>query len=262
MLLKLNGFIRDFRWAAGSWLIFGATGLLAARGDAADQLPAGHAVDRYQQIWHRNPFTLVTPATPQATPSVFDKLVLVSWLKDGGKDVIFVQNTETNEVQKITTDPNKDAFRLLEMHPSQNQKLVEAVISNGTEQGSVKFHFEAPTTASAAAAGAQPPGSIAPPGVAPLQRPGFGNAPQLPQNIPGVNARSPFPQSAPGQQPFPQAQQAPNFMNAQPGMLQDGVPQQTAPQAMISPGLPKSSVPNQPEVRRKRLPPPNQTQQR
>jgi hypothetical protein len=38
---------------------------------------------------------------------MFGKLVLVGWLLDAGKDVIFVQNTETNRVQKITSEATR-----------------------------------------------------------------------------------------------------------------------------------------------------------
>jgi hypothetical protein len=74
-------------------------------------------------------------------PSVLDKLVLVSWLNDAGKIVIFVQNTETNDVQRITSEPNKDNFRLVEIHPNADPKLFEAVISNGIEKGPVRFRL-------------------------------------------------------------------------------------------------------------------------
>jgi len=111
---------------------------------ADDQIPVRFNPARYSHLWERNPFTLVAPATQQAQPSVFDKLVLVSWLKDAGKDVIFVQNTETNDTQKITPEPNKDNFRIIEIHPNDNPKLVEAVISNGNEKGTVKFRFDVP----------------------------------------------------------------------------------------------------------------------
>jgi len=77
-------------------------------------------------------------------PSVLDKLVLVSWLNDAGKTVIYVQNTETNEVQKITSEPNKDNFRIVEIHPNADSKLFEAVISNGNEKGPVKFRLTPP----------------------------------------------------------------------------------------------------------------------
>ena len=72
---------------------------------------------------------------------VFGNLVLVSWLQDAGKNAIFVQNTETSDVQKITSEPNKDNFRIVEVHPNSDPKLFEAVISNGSEQGPVRFRF-------------------------------------------------------------------------------------------------------------------------
>jgi hypothetical protein len=78
---------------------------------------------------------------PQTRPGVFGNLVLVSWLEDAGKDVIYVQNTETNDVQKITSEPNLDHFRIVELHPNSDPKLFEAVISNGSQQGAVRFRF-------------------------------------------------------------------------------------------------------------------------
>jgi hypothetical protein len=102
-----------------------------------------------------DPRTFVPPAVPQPTPTAakgaqtrpqtqvgaFGNLVLVSWLEDAGKDVIYVQNTETNDVQKITSEPNLDNFRILELHPNADPKLFEAVISNGVQQGPVRFRF-------------------------------------------------------------------------------------------------------------------------
>jgi hypothetical protein len=77
--------------------------------------------------------------------NVLDKLVLVSWLDDAGKIAIFVQNTETNEVQKVTSEPNKDHFRIVEIHPDPDPKLFEAVISNGIEKGPVRFRLTPPS---------------------------------------------------------------------------------------------------------------------
>jgi hypothetical protein len=104
-------------------------------------------------------------------PSVLDKLELVSWLDDAGKIAIFVQNTETNDVQRIASEPNKDNFRLVEIHPNEDLKLFEAVISNGSETGPVRFHLVPPNpnpkigTTSPPAAQAKPPqiGTASPP---------------------------------------------------------------------------------------------------
>jgi hypothetical protein len=102
-----------------------------------------------------DPRTFVPPAVPAPAPTAakgaqtkppkpigaFGNLVLVSWLEDAGKDVIYVQNTQTNEVQKITSEPNLDHFRIVELHPNADPKLSEAVISNGVQQGPVRFRF-------------------------------------------------------------------------------------------------------------------------
>jgi hypothetical protein len=82
-----------------------------------------------------------TQRRPQAQAGPFGNLVLVSWLQNAGKDVIYVQNTDTNEVEKITSESNLDNFRLVELHPNADPKLSEAVISNGSQKGPVRFHF-------------------------------------------------------------------------------------------------------------------------
>jgi hypothetical protein len=101
------------------------------------------------------PLTLATTAIPQATPAatqttqttlqteagIFGKLVLVSWLKAGGKDMIFVKNIETNDVQQITCQPNIDNFRIVEIHQNADLRQFEVIISNGFEQGPVRFRF-------------------------------------------------------------------------------------------------------------------------
>ena len=75
---------------------------------------------------------------PNTQDGAFANLILVGWLNDAGNYVIFVQNTETKKLQKVTSEPNKDHFRIIEMRPNADPKLVEAVISNGTDQGTVK----------------------------------------------------------------------------------------------------------------------------
>lgn len=119
---------------------------------SGDEIPVGFKLERYDRVWEHNPFTLVAPASPQARRSVFDKLVLTSWLKDGRTDVIYVQNSETNEAQKITPEPNQDNLRLIALRLNPSPQLVEAVISDGKEEGSVKFRFDAQSPAGQSAA--------------------------------------------------------------------------------------------------------------
>jgi hypothetical protein len=106
------------------------------------QLPSGFKIERYARVWERNPFTLVTPAPAEKHVSPFDSLFLASWLKDGRKEVVLVQNSETNELQRITIEPNENNLRLIEIRSNPNPQLVEAVISDGKEQGAVRFRFD------------------------------------------------------------------------------------------------------------------------
>ena len=84
-----------------------------------------------------DPVKLITQ-TPSTQGGAFANLILVGWLNDAGNYVIFVQNTETKKLQKLTSEPNKDHFRIIELRQNADPKLVEAVISNGTDQGTVK----------------------------------------------------------------------------------------------------------------------------
>ncbi len=160
----------------------------------AQEIPAGFKVERYTRLWERNPFMKGAVAAPQARASVFDKLFLASWLIDAGKEVICVQNSETNEVQRITAESNQNNLHLVGMHLSPNPQLVEAIISDGKEQGAVKYrlgdqHLVGPTTSTTA----QTPNYNAPFG---RQSNSTGTAPQPAVNLP--NAQSPgSPASAP-----------------------------------------------------------------
>jgi hypothetical protein len=201
---------------------------------AAD-VPTGFDLNRYQKLWERNPFALPTHATAQAQPTLFDKLVLVSWMKDGKKDVVFVQNTETNEVQKITREPNSNNLKLVELHPSRNPKLAEVLLSNGADQGPVKFKMESPNPEQGGQSTALPPGMtqmMGPQSQRVPQVPGQAQNPLL-QSLSGGQAGA-----APGQQP------------------------QTYPGASPSPSSPDNQMrpPRAQEIRRKRVLPPQQQQ--
>ena len=78
-------------------------------------------------VWEHNPFTFPKPVAPKRQPSVLNKLFLVSWLKDGDQVVVFVQHSETNQVQKIIAEFNQNNLRLIEIHLDPNPKLVAVV---------------------------------------------------------------------------------------------------------------------------------------
>jgi hypothetical protein len=138
--------MRNLTIARKTWTlaaVFAGFWLLVGLGRSDDTLPKGFDVARYQQIWERNPFTLVTP-TLGGPASPFSKLILVNWLHDKGKDIVFVEDTETNEVKKVTKEEGADSdrLRLVEVVPNKNPSLIVAKLTNGKEDGVVKFKFD------------------------------------------------------------------------------------------------------------------------
>jgi hypothetical protein len=93
-----------------------------------------------------------TPDRPAPAPSpsprrgapagIFDNLALVSWFNENGKDTILVEDTETKDVRQITSEPDKDNLRVVQVRPNLNPNLSEVVISNGTDQRAIRFHPE------------------------------------------------------------------------------------------------------------------------
>jgi len=203
-------------------------------GQSENEVPSGFKPDRYQKVWEHNPFTLVTPAVVQVQPSLFDKLVLLSWLNDDGKDVVFVQNTETNAVQKVTRESNADNLKLVEVHVDPDPRKAEVILSHGTERGIIKFRAENPPAL------AQAPGSTAPGG---MRNPG-----SVPggQPVPGTRGQTPMPQNP--LEAFQQAARTGPAVQPQQG----GVPGQG--DANLRP--PRAS-----EIRRKRVTAPPVTEQ-
>jgi hypothetical protein len=208
--------------------LLAATLVLATSGWSAlasDDIPSGFQPERYQSVWTRNPFTLVTPVIEHLQPKFFDKLILASWLNDGGKDVVFVQNTDTNELEKVTKEPNQHHLRLVAIHRDPDPAKAEVVLSDGKDQGSVRFRTEMDASVGQKQVGA-PDGVVPNPGA---QRPGQ----------PGVSRQV---------QRFRNGQPAPGARTPAQAMQQLPVPQLPQTEATTTMSAPRAS-----EVRRKRL---------
>jgi hypothetical protein len=115
---------------------------LASGVHGGEDIPTGFEVERYSRLWEHNPFILPLQTAPEKRRSPFDNLFLTCWLNDGGEEVIFVQDSQTNDVQRITTKPNQNNLRLLGLYLNPNPQLVEAAIAAGPEQRTVKFRFD------------------------------------------------------------------------------------------------------------------------
>jgi hypothetical protein len=214
LLLAVPVIFATARWvaAADEPSRITADGTLATEGYDGQEIPVGFKVERYAQLWQHNPFTVETAVAPPVQASIFDKLFLASWMVDDGKEVIFVQNSETNEVQSITTEPNQNNLRLVAIHLDPDPRLVQAVLSNGTEQGTAKFRFDSePKLAQTLPAAGQAPNNGLT-GQVPKAAEFASRRPTGPQtNLPatqasGVPAASPVSLSAPHNNYYPGVQ--------------------------------------------------------
>jgi hypothetical protein len=224
------------RFQETSCLIYLVFLCAAAPMRAEEPLPIGFKAERYRGLWERNPFTLVTPTAPIQSQT-FSKLAVVSWLRERGKDSLFVQDSDTNDVQKVTDVPNDKGLRIMEVHAKggkdfQMVRDFEAVISNGSEQGTIKFKPQASGP------------MIASNPINPMQTNPEGGQMQIPQQMrgqmPGVNvqptaafANQNAPQNAPQNVP-PQTQQT-RRKRVLPSAVNNGNPG-AVPQPQQNPG--------------------------
>ena len=145
----------EFTFSCSRWLRPSTNGVVSCRVSClatfflsvvpcafAQEIPTGYKLDRYARVWERNPFLAVPPATPQARRPAFEKLFLTSWLIDGSNQIIFVQDSETNELQRVTRERGQNNLRLVELAPNPDPHFVAAIISDGKEQGIVKFRCD------------------------------------------------------------------------------------------------------------------------
>jgi hypothetical protein len=142
----------------------------------AQEIPAGPTLERYTRLWEHNPFAPAVAFTSAPQVSPLDSLFLSSWLRKGGRDVVIVQNLQTNDALTIRTEPNSDNLRLIQMNLNSDPRLVEAVISDGNEQRAIKFRIDGQALPAMANGGATQQieggnaGSAASPSPAPLQK--------------------------------------------------------------------------------------------
>jgi hypothetical protein len=119
-------------------MLFGSTGSIAR----AQEIPTGPKVERYTQLWEHNPFAPAVAVTSAPQLSALDSLFLSSWLRKDGREVVIVQNLQTNDVSTITTEPDSHNLRLVRINPNSDPRLVEAVISDGSERRAIKFRVD------------------------------------------------------------------------------------------------------------------------
>jgi hypothetical protein len=81
----------------------------------------------------------VVAASPGQRNESLPKRILLSWFKEGGREVALVEDTESKKVERITAEPNSNHLRIVEVHSDINPQLSEVVISDGHNQETVRF---------------------------------------------------------------------------------------------------------------------------
>jgi hypothetical protein len=119
----------------------GATGGYAPTGSTAQQTDRFQGPDAPAPPGPERPAPVHAPS-PGAPAGMFDRLALVSWFEQDGKDTALVEDTDAKDVREITSEPNKDNLRIVEIHPNVNPKLSEVIISDGTDQRAIRFRSE------------------------------------------------------------------------------------------------------------------------
>jgi len=145
-----------------SFLILSLLAVPACLSEIDQVVPVGFKVERYRAVWEKDPFNPPTPEA-QAHTTPFDKIILLSWLEDGPATIVFVENTDTKEVHKITANADANNIRLIALHKHVDPAKAEALLSDGKEQGLVRFRMELALAATApeTAIVSQPAGAVA-----------------------------------------------------------------------------------------------------
>lgn len=182
-------------------------------------IPTPYPADRYSATWEKNPFLIVVTNTPPP-PDDFSKDWALTGLtvRPSGEATAYIRNKQTQEFKRITSDEDKDGFKLLEANPNPDRKVANVKVAKGSETATLQYD-ETMTAPAPAAPRVPVPGQPQPGGVQPgrpvIPTPGGVPAkPGVPQPgvaqpqgvpVPGM----PVPNANPGTMPTPAGVRSP-----------------------------------------------------
>lgn len=105
-----------------------------------ENIPKAHEESRYQAVWSKNPFKLKTVATNQTTVSFAQDWALAGMYRSpSGKVTVTVQNKQTSEYKRISTEDTDGDFRLVEAKFNRNRNEASVVIASGNQTAELKY---------------------------------------------------------------------------------------------------------------------------
>ena len=108
--------------------------------NADDAIPRAFPASRYESAWAKNPFLLKTAAVAQTTVSFAQDWALAGMYRSpSGKITVTLQNKQTNEFQRISSEGGDGEFQLVEAKFNRNRNEASVVISKGTQTAELKY---------------------------------------------------------------------------------------------------------------------------
>jgi len=197
-------------------------------------IPTPYPADRYASTWEKNPFLVeVAPTQGPVVSFAQDWALTGLTVRPSGEATAYIRNKQTQEFKRVTSNEDKDGFKLIEANPNPDRKLASVKVAKGAETASLTYDetMTAPAPQRIPVPGQQQPGAPPQPGVMP-------GRPVIP--VPGAQDPNKRVMGQPG-------------AAQQPGMAQPGVVPTPNP---AQPGMAQQQIPRSPQSRRRILIPP------
>lgn len=105
-----------------------------------ENIPRAHDEARYQSVWANNPFTLKTVSVVQNTVTFAQDWALAGMYRSPtGKVTVTLQNKQTSEYKRISSEDTDGEFRLIEPKFNRNRNEASAVIGHGNQTAELKY---------------------------------------------------------------------------------------------------------------------------
>ena len=204
-------------------------------------IPTPYPADRYASTWEKNPFMVeVAPIQGPVVSFAQDWALTGLTVRPSGEATAYIRNKQTQEFKRVTSNEDKDGFKLVEANPNPDRKLASVKVAKGAETASLTYDetMTAPAPARVPVPGQQP-GAPPQPGAMP-------GRPVIP--VPGAQDPNKRTVGQPGVPPQPGVAMqgaVPQPATAQPGMAQQQVPRspQSRRRILIPPQIPPPGTP-------------------
>jgi hypothetical protein len=105
-----------------------------------EAIPRAFEAARYETAWAKNPFLLKTAAVAQATVSFAQDWALAGMYRSpSGKITITLQNKQTNEFQRVSSEDSGGEFQLVEAKFNRNRNEASVIVAKGNQSAELKY---------------------------------------------------------------------------------------------------------------------------